>query len=43
MNQAFSNNGHRNFYLIADGCNDIETIDKAFEQNVNGIECDLLA
>lgn len=43
LNQSFSNNGHRNFYLIAHGCNDIETIDKAFEQNVNGIECDLLA
>lgn len=43
MNQPFSNNGHRNFYLIAHGCNSIETIEKAFEQNVNGIECDLWA
>lgn len=33
----------RNFYLIAHRCNTIETIEKAFKQKVNGIECDLWA
>jgi hypothetical protein len=33
----------RNFYLIAHGCNNIEKINKAFTQKVNGIECDLWA
>ncbi|GEO11702.1 hypothetical protein [Segetibacter aerophilus] len=33
----------RNFYLIGHGCNDIEKINKALKQKVNGIECDLWA
>lgn len=33
----------RSFFLIGHRCNDIATIDKAFTQKVNGIECDLWA
>jgi hypothetical protein len=33
----------RSIFLIGHRCNDIPTIDKAFRQKVNGIECDLWA
>lgn len=43
MNPAFHANVARHFYLIGHKCNSIEKINKAFKQQVNGIECDLWA
>lgn len=43
MTQTSTETGSRNFYLIAHGCNNLATIDKAFKQKVNGIECDVWA
>ena len=41
MNTAFTTKETRHFYLIGHRCNTIERINKAFEQQVNGMECDL--
>lgn len=43
MNSSSAAKVTRSFYLIGHGCNDIKTINKAFRQKVNGIECDLWA
>ena len=43
MNSINTEKVYRDFYLIAHGCNDIDKINKAFKQKVNGIECDLWA
>jgi hypothetical protein len=41
LNSTTSAPVSRNFYLIGHGCNDLDKINKALRQKVNGIECDL--
>lgn len=43
MNLENTSKAARSFFLIGHRCNDVDTINKAFTQKVNGIECDLWA